>query len=143
MRVVHVLSAIIAVGGLMFLALCLNPAVRLLDDKFRDTVVRMTHHRFTRVVWVAFAGLLVSGAYNWVLTMPTYKAIGPIANIMIGTKALLALILMAVTWAGSAGMIPEKACRMINVHVALVIIILAAVLRHIRLEHLAQLANQA
>ena len=74
--------------------------------------------------------------YNWVHLAAEYREIGPSGNALIGTKVLLAAILFAVVWARGAGFIKsDKTAAMINVHLAAIIILLAAVLRHLRLAH--------
>ncbi len=141
MRYIHVLSAVVAVGGVSFLLLCLAPAARLLDDGFSEPWMKMIRQRFDRMLWISIAGLVVSGVYYWVLFAGTYKAMGPIGNALIGTKVLLALVLFATVWAGSIGLLKPKVCQMINIHLAAVVILLAAVLRYYRLEHLQSIAT--
>ncbi len=139
MRYVHIVSAVSAVGGLVFLSVCLSPATRLLDDGFSDTWMKMIRHRFHRVVWISIGGLIVSGIYNWAMLAGVYKAMGPVGGAIIGTKVLLAMILFTVVWLGSSGILKPKAAQMINLHLAAVIILLASVLRYYRLEHLQSL----
>jgi uncharacterized membrane protein len=105
MRYLHIVSAITVVGGIMFMMLCLTPAVRLLDDGFRATLMQLVHRRFIRVLWIAIAGLIISGGYTWYSFAGTYKDMGPLGNALIGTKVLLELILFAVVGARSLGMI--------------------------------------
>ena len=140
MRYIHIVSAIIVVGGMSFMLMCLTPAVRLLDEQFRDSLMKMVHHRFLRVVWVAIGGLIVSGAYNWYMLQKTYDKIGPKANALIGTKVLIAFIMFAVVGARTVGMMqnPRRAL-MINIHLAAIVILLAAILRYYRLEYLASM----
>lgn len=136
MRVIHIVSAITAVGGLMFAMICVKPAVRVIEDTLRESVLEVLRKRFHKVLFFAIVGLVVSGAYNWVLLAGTYKAMGPIGNALIGTKVLLALIMFAVVWARASGIIKvDKVAQMINIHLAAIVIILAAVLRTLRLAH--------
>ena len=141
MRYLHILSAVAAVGGTLCLAVCVSPAVRLLDASYQDSVLKLVRHRFHRLVWMSIGGLVVSGAYNWVVLGSTYKAMGPYANALIGTKVLLAMIMFAVTWLGSVDKLKARAVQMINIHLAAVVILLAVVLRHYRLDHLQGLAG--
>ncbi len=139
MRYVHIVSAVAAVGGLVFLSVCLLPATRLLDEGFSDKWMTMIRQRFHRVVWISIGGLIVSGTYNWVLLAKVYKEMGPVGGAIIGTKVLLAMILFTVVWLGSSGILKPKAAQMINIHLAAINILLASVLRHYRLEHLQSL----
>ena len=135
MRYLHIVSAIVLVGGWVFMSWCMIPATRLLDDSFRESLMAMLKKRFVRLVWFSLGGLLVSGVYNWMLFAGQYKQIGPKANALIGLKVLLALILFAHIWARSAGLIQckSKAHLTSHIHLAAIIILLAGVLRYFRL----------
>ncbi len=136
MRYLHIVSAIVAVGGVTFSAFCLRQPALALPEAQRDPLLGAVRRRFAKLQWLAIAGLVLSGAYNWMLSAGTYKAMGPVGNALIGTKVLLALILFAVVWARGANLIrSDKAAAMINVHLAAIIILLAAVLRYYRLAH--------
>lgn len=141
MRYVHIVSAVVAMGGLTFMLLCLSPTTRVLDDGFSDSWMKMIRRRFDRVVWLSIAGLVVSGVYNWVLSAGAYKAMGPVGNILIGTKVLLAMAMFAVVWMGGSGMLKPRAAQMINVHLGAVVVLLAVILRYLRLEYLQGLAG--
>lgn len=141
MRYLHLLSAILVVGGLVFYLYCLTPAVRLLDDNFSESWLTMIQKRFGRLLWVGIAGLLITGVYNWVRTGPTYKAMGAIGNALIGAKVLLAFIIFAIGWAGTIGLIKPKIWQKSFLHLAVIVILLAVVLRHFRLEYLQSLAS--
>jgi len=139
-RYIHIVSAIFAVGGMAFMIICVSPAMRLVDDSFRESILRMVSKRFTIVQNVAVIALLLTGVYNWVLNNETYSAIKPWGQMLIGTKTLLALVLFGIVWARTFGLIKEgnpKRWLMINIHIAAVVILLASILRHLRLEHLA------
>lgn len=135
MRYLHVVSAVVAVGGMAFLLLCLSPAMRLLEEKSREALLDAVHCRFQRVVWACIAGLIVSGIFNWMMLAGAYKAMGPMGNALIGIKVLLAAIVFGVVWARSAGFLSKASRRrtlMINIHLAAVVILLGSVLRHHR-----------
>jgi len=141
MRYVHIVSAIMAVGGLSFMLLCLLPVVRVLDDGFSEAWIRLIRARFHKILWISIGGLVISGLYNWVLLGPTYKAMGALGNALIGIKVLLAMIMFGTVWVGQVGILRPKVCQMINIHLAAAIILLAAALRYFRLEHLQSLVG--
>ena len=141
LRYIHIVSAVLAVGGLAFMSLCLSPAVRLLDDGFSESWMKMIRLRFGRLLWASIGGLVVSGVYNWVLFAETYRAMGGVGGALIGTKVLLALVMFAVVWAGAIGLMKPKASQMAAVHLAALVILLAAVLRYFRLEHVQSIAG--
>ncbi|MCX5658565.1 MAG: hypothetical protein NTW19_02450 [Planctomycetota bacterium] len=137
MRYLHIVSAVVAVGGMAFMLLCVSPAAKLLEEKTREELLDALHGRFLRVVWACIAGLIVSGTYNWIMLAEAYRKLGPKGNALIGTKVLLALIVFGVVWARSAGFIGKAGRRrvlMINIHLAAVVILLGAVLRQYRQE---------
>lgn len=58
----HLLAAIIWVGGMFFAYLCLRPvAATVLEPPLRLTLWQQTLHRFFRWVWLAVVTLLASG----------------------------------------------------------------------------------
>ena len=141
MRYLHIVSAVLAVGGMCCVPLCVRPAVRLLDDDLRESVLKIVSTRFHRILGLCIAGLLISGVYNWVQNAAVYKAMGPKGNALIGTKVLLALVMFVVAGLGVGGMVKPKAAGMINIHLAAVVLLLAAVLRYYRLEYLQSLTG--
>ena len=108
-----------------------------MEDSLRGSILKLAADRFIRIAWIGIAGLVVSGAYNWVLMASTYKAMGPVGNALIGTKVLLALILFLLVWANRVGVVKlsVRAYLMLNIHLAAVVIIVAVVLRTLRLAH--------
>jgi putative copper resistance protein D len=67
-RWVHVLSAIVWIGGMLFIALVLVPVVRRLDDAaLRTRLVHAVGVRFRTVGWIALGALVLTGLGNlWV-----------------------------------------------------------------------------
>lgn len=140
MRFVHIASAVVAVGGTAFLALCLTPALRLVDDSFRRSVLGLVKRRFHRALALSIAGLVVSGTYNWYMNAAGYRAMGPAGNALIGTKVLLSMILFALIWANANGLLDPARARLwmiVNLHLAAAIILLAGVLRYLSIRQLA------
>jgi uncharacterized membrane protein len=133
MRYLHIVSALSAVGGMVFLISCMLPSVVPLEDEARKAVVKRAHDRFLRVLWMAILGLTVSGVYTWMRYETFYKSLGWIGHALIGTKVLVALIMFALVFARSIGLLQPKNPRtlpMINLHLAAVVMLLACVLRY-------------
>lgn len=144
MRYLHVVSAIALVGGMMFVPLCVRPAIRVLDQGFGQSVLQLIERRLRWWVWGGALGLFVSGVYNWIALAGLYRDIGPIANALIGTKVLLAAIVLVLLWLRQSNMLGARADRpllIVAVHLAAIVILLASILRHLRLEHLAEAAG--
>jgi uncharacterized membrane protein len=137
MRFIHIVSAIVLVGGNAYIATVMLSSLRLVEDSLRNSILKLAADRFTRIVWIGIAGLVVSGAYNWVLLAPMYKAMGPVGNALIGSKVLLALILFLLVWANRVGLtkLSVRAYLILNLHLAAAVIVVAVVLRTLRLAH--------
>lgn len=132
MRYLHIVSATMAVGGIVFFISCFLPALRGVDEGLRGPLFKAAHDRFLRVLYIAIAGLVISGAYNWIMNASAYKAMGPKGNMLIGIKFLIALTMFALVIARGAGLIQPKNPRlipMINIHLAAIVILLGTILR--------------
>lgn len=134
MRYLHIVSAIAAVGGLIFAITCLRPALRVIEGGLSDSILQAVRRRFLKLQALSILGLIISGVYGWMVFAAEYRDMGPKGNALIGTKVLLAMILFGVVWARGVNLIKsEKAAQMINIHLAAIIILLGAVLRSLRL----------
>jgi uncharacterized membrane protein len=135
MRYLHIASAIVAIGGLTFSLVCVRRATDLIPDDHRAAFLDDLRRRFLRLQYIAIAGLLVSGIYNWLLFAGAYKQIGPAGNALIGTKVLLAVILFALVWMRGSRMITsDRVIQMVNLHLGAIVILLAVILRYYRLS---------
>jgi copper resistance protein D len=61
---VHIVAAIVWVGGMLFLPLVLVPVVRREEPRLRAALMSAVGHRFRTVGWVAIVTLLVTGVWN-------------------------------------------------------------------------------
>ena len=143
MRYIHVVSAILLVGGTSFIVIAMRPSLRLLENGLGASVQKLAMDRFMRVVWIAIVGLFLSGAYNWILSADLYRQMGPIGNALIGIKVLVAAGLFALVWANHVGFVrlKQRAYLMINLHLAAIVILLAVILRYLRLSTLDSLVS--
>ncbi len=62
---VHILFAIFWIGGMIYTLLFLHPVAKKLKDDARETIARKVQGRFFVGVWVAIAGLFITGLYLW------------------------------------------------------------------------------
>ena len=72
-RWMHMLAAIAAVGGTIFIRLALMPSVSVLGDEARKTLHEAVRSRWSKVVMAAIAFLLLSGGYNIIATATHYE----------------------------------------------------------------------
>lgn len=138
LRYIHIVSAILAVGGTSFMAWCLLPVAKTMADAARDDLMTRTQQRFIKIVWLSIAGLIITGAINWIAMAGTYKDMGAAGNALIGSKTLLAVIMFGIVFAQNMKMISLKprAYMIIVVHLAAIVILLASILRTLRLDHI-------
>lgn len=64
MQWVHVMAAVVGIGGMAFLLLFLIPSLRVLDVEQRDALFRAVAGRFRWASWSAIFLLLISGLFN-------------------------------------------------------------------------------
>ena len=136
MRVVHIGSAIGLLGGTLFMLAALLPASGALDEEPRGSIRDLARRRFYRIAHPAILLLLISGGYNFAIQLDAYAEAGPITHGLLGIKIILALIIFAIVFAQTFGMLRERPGRWlaVNVSLGLLIIILAAIVRHVRLD---------
>jgi uncharacterized membrane protein len=136
MRYLHIVGAVIAVGGTTFILACLLPSLKLVEENLRQSLLKMTTGRFLKWLYASIAMLLISGIFNWVNLASAYRAMGPIGNALIGTKVLLAIVLFAIIGAQAAGVIAPanpKRLLVVNLHLAAIVILLGSILRYLRM----------
>lgn len=89
-RWLHVLAAITAVGGTIFMRMALVPAAAGLPDDARASLMEAVRSRWARWVAGSILFLLVSGLYNLMMNIRSYELEGPY-HALFGIKFLLAL----------------------------------------------------
>ena len=140
MRYLHIVAALLTVGGMAFILFCVTPASRLLEEELRQSFLKLVHGRFMKVLWIAIATLIITGAYSWLTLNDAYSDIRPWGQALIGTKVLLAAIMFVIVWLRSLGVIGQtprgvRRVLMANIHLAALVILLASVLRVLRMSH--------
>lgn len=96
MRWMHILAAIIAVGGSFFMRLVLMPSVKAaLSDETHQQLRDALIPRWRRVVHTCIALFLISGFYNYLVVTRPLHADQPIYHALFGIKFLLALAVFA------------------------------------------------
>jgi uncharacterized membrane protein len=62
-RALHVLGAVVWVGGMFFAILIMRPALADLDAPRRVDIYRGAFGRFFRVIWIVMPGMLLTGYF--------------------------------------------------------------------------------
>jgi len=88
----HVLAAIIWVGGMFFAYLAVRPALAELDTKHRARVWAAIFRRFFPWVWACVVALLASGFYLAIISFDSLSQAPVFVHVMMG----LGIVMMAV-----------------------------------------------
>jgi uncharacterized membrane protein len=136
MRYLHIVSAVLAVGGAFFLLVLLPKGLALIDDPARrEDVLLRVRRAFKMVVHPSILGLLVSGVYNTLRNWDTYKLNKPLNHGFWGPHLILGLVVMGISlWllAGKGLRANHRTWLKVNVVLMLVTILLASSLRWAR-----------
>lgn len=93
----HVLSAIIWIGGVLFMGMVAVPAARRLDPKVRRAVTTRLGHAFRPVGWSCLGVLVLTGSYMAYSWGATFENIFNLSFFGAGHTRLLGYKLLAVT----------------------------------------------
>jgi uncharacterized membrane protein len=88
-RILHVLTAIVLLGGSSFMLLVLLPELKSGEESTRSQLVTGLRNRWKRFVHPGILLFLVTGFYNYFRAMPNHKGDG-LYHALIGTKIILA-----------------------------------------------------
>lgn len=88
-RILHVSTAIVLVGGSVFMLLVLLPAVKSLSEEAHEQLRTAVTQKWKRFVHLGILVFLLTGFYNFYLALPNHKGDG-LYHGLVGTKILLA-----------------------------------------------------
>jgi uncharacterized membrane protein len=88
----HILAAVIWVGGMFFALLVLRPSTGPLDPPTRLALWQRVLSRFFAWVWLSAAVLLVSGFAMVIWGFGGFAAVGKYVQVMMGVGILMMLI---------------------------------------------------
>ncbi|MGC4002166.1 MAG: hypothetical protein QM811_03060 [Pirellulales bacterium] len=144
LRMLHIMAAMTAVGGSIFLRTALIPALPTIDDPARATLHEAIRRRWAMVVGIAIGILLLSGLANFMLFMRAYKEWGDVwreayakpYNILFGVKFLLAFVMffLASALAGRSSALQwvrnnAKLWITVNLAIAFAIVVISGLMR--------------
>ena len=95
-RWTHIGTAIVLVGGLVFLRFVVGPAAAQLPDDAHATLKERILAKWKKIVHGGIALFLVSGFYNYlVVQAPLYRGdkMSKVYHALMGTKILIALVI--------------------------------------------------
>ncbi|MCG3177924.1 MAG: hypothetical protein BIFFINMI_00246 [Phycisphaerae bacterium] len=137
-RYIHVLMAVLAVGGLFFLWRVTLPALAAAGESEAAAAARrLVVRRWRMILWHAIVLLLVTGVYNAYLNWPPRGAPGgPTWHMLFGIKMILAgglfVIGIALTWPGQGPAFFKRRAGLfirVNVVLALAVVALASAMK--------------
>jgi uncharacterized membrane protein len=103
MRWLHILSAVTAVGGAIFMLFVLRPAAAAaLQEGDHSGLREAIRTRWQRLVHVCILLFLVSGFYNYLVVMRPQHVDQPLYHALFGVKFLLALVVFVLALALSS-----------------------------------------
>lgn len=91
-RVLHILGAVLLLGGGLFVRNVLFPACQELPEDLRKQVHDATAKRWRYIVAAAIAMLIFTGFYNYIVVMLPQHQGDKLYNMWIGIKILLAFV---------------------------------------------------
>ena len=91
---IHLLSAVVWVGGMFFALMVLRPAVGPLEPALRLALWRRVFGRFFPAVGVAALALLATGHAMILTELGGFAAVGLSVHLMQGTGTLMALLFL-------------------------------------------------
>jgi uncharacterized membrane protein len=89
-RLIHVLTAIVLLGGSTFMLLVVLPTLQSSDEGTRSKIASGLRGIWKKYVHAGIALFLITGFYNYFKAMPQHKGDG-LYHGLIGTKIILAL----------------------------------------------------
>lgn len=147
-RWAHILAAITAVGGTIFMRAALVPSVGALDEASRKTLHEGVRSRWVKFVMLAILFLLASGIYNIIMKEKQLKSVEQGAkslyHMLFGIKFLLAFVIFflasALTGRSPAFARLRENARFwltLNMILAIIVVCISGVLRAIPLKQVA------
>lgn len=88
----HVVAAVIWVGGMFFAFACMRPTLNLLDPQLRLRMWAGTLSRFFRFVWGSIGVLLITGLWMVFGHFHGIRHVGPSVHLMLGLGLVMMLL---------------------------------------------------
>ncbi len=134
-RVLHISGAAGVLIGFITLALIAVPAMRDVPAMTADPIIRAIRRRATAIAWAGAVAQFITGTWGWIVLAPHYRQVGPVADILLGTKVLLATLVVAVLFAqveSNKDPRPGLWPTLLRVGLVLSVFVLGAIVRQLR-----------
>ncbi|MDB5323699.1 MAG: hypothetical protein JWN40_5330 [Phycisphaerales bacterium] len=133
-RWLHVIAAILAIGGTFFMRVILPLGLAQADAASRDAVFLRCRRAFKMVIHTCVLLLLVTGAFNTWRNWDDYRLDRPLTHALWGPHMLLGLTAMVIALLLLAPRQPPKWHRtgaMINLVILFITVLLASALKYV------------
>jgi uncharacterized membrane protein len=131
MRWLHITSAMVLIGGVLYARMVIVPAMQALSAAEQSTLGAAMAARYRSLLYLAILLLTGTGIYNFVINLGR----GPLYQALLGIKILLVLHVFAVGLLIVKPSNPKRARQMTGVVISgLIIIAISAVLRQLHLH---------
>jgi uncharacterized membrane protein len=148
LRWLHILAAITAAGGAIFMRFVLLSAVKTLDNESRKAFHERIRSRWSKIVNGAIGVLLVTGLINYFFARDLFAAdqqkLPPLYNALFGIKFLLAMgiFFLASALSGRSAAFDKiranaKLWMSVNVLLIVIVVCLSGVLRSMHVHPVA------
>jgi uncharacterized membrane protein len=131
MRWLHITSAVVVVGGVLYARFVIAPALATLAAQDQETLGAAMAARYRSLLYLAMVFLAGTGLYNTIMNMGR----GPLYQTHLGIKLLLVLHVFAVGLLIVRPKNPKRSRQMTGMVISgLVILAISAVLRQLHLN---------
>jgi uncharacterized membrane protein len=131
MRWLHITSAVVVVGGVLYARFVIAPALATLAAQDQETLGGAMAARYRSLLYLAMVFLAGTGLYNVVMNLGR----GPLYQLLLGIKLLLVLHVFAVGLLIVKPKNPKRSRQMTGLVISgLVILAISAVLRQLHLN---------
>jgi uncharacterized membrane protein len=131
MRWLHITSAVVVVGGVLYARFVIAPALATLSAQEQDTLGAAVAARYRSLLYLAMVFLAGTGLYNTILNVGR----GPLYQSLLGIKLLLVLHVCAVGLLIVKPKNPKRSRQMTGLVISgLVILAISAILRQLHLN---------
>ncbi|MGD0388136.1 MAG: hypothetical protein ABSC42_04190 [Tepidisphaeraceae bacterium] len=126
-RWLHLISACLAVGGVLFIRFVLPGGLKLLPETQHQPVLLAVRRRFKRIVHAAIFLLLLTGIYNTSLAWDKYQLDKALLHALWGTHVFLAACAFTISLYVLAGPRPPRSHRkLMALNFAILLLVVAA-----------------
>jgi uncharacterized membrane protein len=136
-RYLHIVPAMLVVGGLVIMRLVLPAALERSDlsSEARDAVFRRCRKAFKIIIHTSILLLLLTGTYNSIRLFPQYKTNPAVLHALWGSHILLGLVVFGVSiylLKGDAPPASHRSLSALTLLLLLLLVLLASSLKQLR-----------